>query len=151
MPLTRGQTLALRTLAAARDPESYAGSTPLNRNQQRYSGDIDIFHDRAERVEQASAADAATLAAAGFDLRWTRQTPMLQTLIATRDGEAVKLEWVVDSDFRFFPAVPDPLFGYMIHPVDLAANKVMARPDVENCAILLISLLFTITCCRLAP
>lgn len=119
--------MALRTLATARDPESYvAGSTPLNRSHQRYSGDIDIFHDRAERVEQASAADAATLASAGFDVRWARQSPMLQTLIATHEGEAVKLEWVVDSDFRFFPTVPDPLFGYMIHPVDLAANKVMA-------------------------
>jgi hypothetical protein len=33
---------------------------------------------------------------------------------------------VVDSDFRFFPTVKDELFGYMIHPIDLATNKVMA-------------------------
>lgn len=127
MPLTSGQMLALRTLAAARNPESYvAGSTPLNRDHLRYSADIDIFHDRAERVEEAASADAATLQAAGFDVRWARQTPMIQTLVATHAGEAVKLEWVADSDFRFFPTVPDPLFGYMIHPIDLAANKAMA-------------------------
>jgi hypothetical protein len=37
-----------------------------------------------------------------------------------------RLEWVVDSDFRFFPTIPDETFGYMLHPVDLATNKVMA-------------------------
>jgi hypothetical protein len=36
------------------------------------------------------------------------------------------LDWVVDSDFRFFPAVRDSLFGYILHPVDLATNKAMA-------------------------
>jgi hypothetical protein len=42
-------------------------------------------------------------------------------------GDAVpRLEWVVDSDFRFFPTMPDETFGYMLHPVDLAMNKVMA-------------------------
>ena len=39
---------------------------------------------------------------------------------------ATKLEWVLDSDFRFFPAQRDELFGYVLHPVDLATNKVMA-------------------------
>jgi len=33
---------------------------------------------------------------------------------------------VVDSDYRFFPAVPDETFGYVLHPVDLAMNKVLA-------------------------
>lgn len=47
-------------------------------------------------------------------------------MLLRRDDEATKLEWVVDSDFRFFPALPDELFGYMLHPVDLATNKIMA-------------------------
>jgi len=33
---------------------------------------------------------------------------------------------VVDSDYRFFPTMQDETFGYMLHPVDLAINKVMA-------------------------
>jgi hypothetical protein len=33
---------------------------------------------------------------------------------------------VVDSDFRFFPTMRDEVFGYVLHPVDLAMNKVMA-------------------------
>jgi hypothetical protein len=32
----------------------------------------------------------------------------------------------VDSDFRFFPTVRDEIFGYVLHPVDLATNKVAA-------------------------
>ena len=34
--------------------------------------------------------------------------------------------WVVDSDFRFFPTIRDETFGYSLHPVDLAMNKVQA-------------------------
>ncbi len=39
---------------------------------------------------------------------------------------ALELEWVVDSDYRFFPTIRDDVFGYVLHPVDLALNKVMA-------------------------
>ncbi len=127
MPLTKGQIAALEVLAAARDPESYvAGSTPLNRTHARISADIDIFHDREERVAKAADQDAATLAAAGFTITWLRRSPGVQSLVAERAGESAKLEWVADSDFRFFPTVADPLFGYMLHPIDLAANKASA-------------------------
>lgn len=130
MPLTKGQIAALAAIASARDPESYiAGSVPLNREQRRYSADIDIFHDREERVALAADVDAATLDAHGFAIRWLRRSPGMHTLVASRDGEAVRLEWVADSDFRFFPTVPDPQFGYVLHPVDLALNKVSAAAN----------------------
>ena len=44
-------------------------------------------------------------------------------------GESMQLEWVADSDFRFFPAERDELFGYVLHPVDLATNKASAAAD----------------------
>jgi hypothetical protein len=71
VPLSKIQADILRLLAAHRDPESYvAGSTPLNRQSPRYSGDIDVFHSREERVASAAASDAQTLEAAGDgDLR----------------------------------------------------------------------------------
>ena len=47
-------------------------------------------------------------------------------VIAAKGGERTKLEWVVDADFRFFPTVRDETFGYVLHPVDLATNKLMA-------------------------
>jgi hypothetical protein len=31
--------------------------------------------------------------------------------------------------FRFFPTQPDELFGYVLHPVDLATNKASAAAD----------------------
>ncbi|HVY93076.1 MAG TPA: hypothetical protein VHA14_10020, partial [Bryobacteraceae bacterium] len=51
---------------------------------------------------------------------------MIYTASVSKDGAATRLEWVVDSDFRFFPTVRDEIFGYVLHPVDLAMNKAMA-------------------------
>lgn len=127
MPLSKIQADILRLLAAHRDPESYvAGSTPLNRDTPRYSGDIDIFHDRAERVLSAAELDAALLEKNGYKIEWMRREPGIQSLVASRDAATTKLEWVADSDYRFFPTVRDELFGYLLHPIDLATNKVGA-------------------------
>jgi hypothetical protein len=127
VPLSRIQTDILKLLASNRDPESYvAGSTPLNRNAPRYSGDIDVFHDREELVARAAEADAAILGEHGYTLQWQRRQPTIYTVLVGRPGEATKLEWVVDSDYRFFPTMPDEMFGYVLHPVDLAMNKTMA-------------------------
>jgi len=127
VPLSKIQTGVLRLLAAQRDPESYvAGSTPLNRHAARYSGDIDVFHDREEIVATAATADAQALQAAGYSVRWLRQLAGIHTAEISFEDERTRLEWVVDSDFRFFPTIPDELFGYVLHPVDLAMNKAMA-------------------------
>jgi hypothetical protein len=127
VPLSRIQIDILRLLAAHRDPESYVvGTAPLNQDAPRISGDIDVFHDREERVAAAALTDAQTLAAAGYDVAWLRQLPLLYTAEVTREGAATRLEWVADSDYRFFPILQDETFGYLLHPVDLAMNKVMA-------------------------
>ncbi len=127
MPLSKIQTDLLRLLAAHRDPESYvAGAAALNRDAARYSGDIDIFHGREERVASAAASDAEALEAAGYRVRWTRRLPAIYAAEVSGESGATRLEWVVDSEFRFFPAMRDDTFGYVLHPVDLATNKVMA-------------------------
>lgn len=127
MPLSRLQSEILKLLAAHRSPESYvAGSTPLHRDGPRFSGDIDIFHDREERVAAMAAEDAAILTAEGFAVEWLRQEPGIHAASVLRQGEETKLEWVRDSDFRFYPAMPDELFGYTLHPVDIATNKALA-------------------------
>jgi hypothetical protein len=127
MPLSSIQSGILRLLAAHRNPESYvAGSTPLNRNSLRYSGDIDIFHDREERVREAAELDAALLQNNGYQIRWHRRDPAIYTAFVEIAGETTKLEWVADSDYRFFPVIPDREFGFVLHPADLATNKVAA-------------------------
>ena len=113
MPLSKIQTEILRLLAAHRDPESY-------------SGDIDVFHDREERVARAAQEDTALLEQSGYAIEWQRRDPQIHTAIVRRADESMKLEWVADSDFRFFPTIRDDTFGYILHPVDLATNKVAA-------------------------
>jgi hypothetical protein len=127
VPLSKIQTDILRLLAAHRDPESYvAGAAPLNRDAPRISGDIDVFHDREERVAAAALDDAQRLAAAGYGVAWLRQLPLMYTAEVTEGDAKTRLEWVADSDYRFFPTLPDETFGYVLHPVDIAMNKVMA-------------------------
>lgn len=127
MPLSSIQIDVLRLLASHRDPESYvAGGAPLNRDRGRFSEDIDVFHDREERVAAAALNDANAIVAAGYRLSWVRQLPLVYTAEIARGGQSTRLEWVVDSEYRFFPTVRDNLFGYVLHPVDLAINKVMA-------------------------
>src|SRR5438067_460005 len=41
----------------------------------------------------------------------------------------MRLEWTHDSAFRFFFTQPDELFGYVLHPADLATNKASAAAD----------------------
>ncbi len=127
MPLTNIQSDILRLLAAHRDPESYvAGAAPLNRDGVRYSADIDLFHSREERLASAAATDVQVLEGEGYDIRWIRRLPAIYTAEVKGPGGATRLEWVVDSEYRFFPVVQDETFGYVLHPVDLATNKAMA-------------------------
>lgn len=103
MPLSKIQTDILRLLAAHRDPESYvARNTPLNRDAPQYSRDIDVFHDREERVAQAAEQDSTVLQQHGYALQWLRRESTFYAVLAQHDGETTKLEWVLDSDCRFF-------------------------------------------------
>lgn len=127
MPLSRLQSDLLRALASHRSPESFvAGGTVLNRTGPRRSDDIDIFHDREAAVAVAAAADAASLTADGFALDWARREPGLHVATVGRGGDATRLEWARDSDFRFFAAVPDALLGFRLHLLDIATNKILA-------------------------
>ena len=117
MPLSNTQRSVLQTLAAQRDPQGYVAGA---------AADIDIFHDREERVAQAAQSDAQILSAAGYKVVWLRQSPLIHTAKVDDETGSTQLDWVADSDFRFFPTVPDELFGYLLHPIDLATNKVMA-------------------------
>jgi hypothetical protein len=127
VPLSKIQIEILRLLAAHRNPETYvAGASPLIREAPRISGDIDVYHDRAEQVAATALADTQTLTAAGYSVSWLRQMPLMYTAEVAREGSSTRLEWVSDSDYRFFPTVRDETFGYVLHPADLAMNKVMA-------------------------
>jgi hypothetical protein len=127
VPLSELQTAVLRLLASHRNPESYvAGATALNQDGPRFSADIDIFHDREAAVAQAADEDTLLLAENGFDILWLRREPGLHAVTVRQGGAETRLEWARDSDFRFFPALADDLFGYRLHIADLATNKALA-------------------------
>lgn len=127
MPISKFQSDILRVIAATRDPESFvAGGVPINRAGPRFSDDLDIFHEREERVAAAALGDTKALTEAGYSVSWLRQQPATYAASIRRGDDGTKLEWVVDSDYRFFPVVRDEQFGYVLHIVDLAINKVMA-------------------------
>lgn len=131
VPISKFQSDVLRLLAAQRSPDSYiAGGVAINRQGPRFSGDIDIFHDTAARQESAVKADEAVLTAAGYKITWppTQRTGKHEATIE-KDGGQMQLEWVTDSAFRFFPTQADELFGYVLHPADLATNKASAAAD----------------------
>jgi hypothetical protein len=62
--------------------------------------------------------------------------------VVYRDDESMLMQWARDSAFRFFPLVENDLLGLVLHPFDLATNKVLALAgrleardwiDVLNC------------------
>ena len=130
VPLTKLQSHVLRVLAAERSPDSYiAGGVALNRDGPRFSGDIDIFQDSEQRLESAAEADAKALTEAAFKLSWQKiQSGKREAEVEGLD-DRMRLEWVHDSAFRFFPTQRDEFFGYVLHPVDLAINKTSAAAD----------------------
>ncbi len=130
VPISKFQSEVLRTLAAQRSPDSYiAGGIAINRQGPRFSRDIDIFHDSEGRLESAAKADGAALEAAGYRLSWGRVRQGKRDATVARHDEAMQLEWVTDASFRFFATQPDELFGYVLHPADLATNKAAAAAD----------------------
>ena len=101
MPLTKLQIHALRVLAAQRSPDSY-DAVSQGMAPRHFSGDIDIFQDSEERLMTPAEADGSALVEAGLKLSWGWvHTGKRQAQIEGLD-ETIQLEWVSDSDFRFF-------------------------------------------------
>jgi hypothetical protein len=128
MALTSLQRRILRIIAKNRSPDSHiAGGAPLARISGRVSDDIDVFHDAEEAVLRAVEMDVAALKEAGLGIATTTHSRSLVDGVVTgREGESTRIQWSRDSAMRFFPAIKDKVFGYRLHDLDLAVNKVLA-------------------------
>jgi predicted nucleotidyltransferase component of viral defense system len=116
-------------LASNRAPDSYlAGGTALHAapNSRRFSNDVDYFHDSIARVAEAFAADRAVLESHGFTVTVEVQQPGHIRARVAAGGDETRLEWAHDSSWRFLPVLRDEVVGFVLHPVDLALNKVLA-------------------------
>ncbi|OGQ86123.1 MAG: hypothetical protein A2289_27130 [Deltaproteobacteria bacterium RIFOXYA12_FULL_58_15] len=129
MPLTPLQSAIVGLLAQNRSPDSYlAGGAALHIQPQskRYSNDLDYFHDSEQRVAQAFAQDRALLEKNGFALQIDISQPGYVRVVVRKGKEATKVEWAHDSAWRFLPTLQSATAGYVLHPIDLAINKVLA-------------------------
>lgn len=126
MALSKLQSDILRLLAKNRSESSYlAGGLMLNKDWQRRSDDIDIFHDTDEEVTETAKADLALLEAARFKTQ--RDFIIYGCVDATisRKGEST-IQWFAETKLRFFPLVKDEEWGGRLHQADLAINKILA-------------------------
>ena len=129
MPLTDFQIALAACLAENRTFDSYlAGGAAIliEPNTERYSNDLDYFHDSEQRVADAFAADRTLLEAHGYTLRVDLNLPGYVRAVVRLDERSTKVEWARDSSWRFMPTVRHERFGFVLHPTDLAINKVLA-------------------------
>lgn len=131
MALTEFQREICRLIANHRiaSGESYlAGAATLNEliAAPRLSRDIDLFHDSGEALEQSWEADRRLLTEHGFVVSVVRERPSFVEAAVRRGAESVLMQWARDSAFRFFPLVVHDELGLVLHPFDLATNKVLA-------------------------
>jgi hypothetical protein len=131
MAITEFQRGVCRVIAQCRvqQGDSYvAGGVALNTllGTSRLSRDIDLFHDTREALAATWDADRKALEGHGYGIEVRRERPTFVEAMVRRDSDAVVLEWVCDSAYRFFPLVEHPDFGLTLHPFDLATNKVLA-------------------------
>jgi hypothetical protein len=131
MALTSYQRDICHLIAANRrqSGESYvAGGAALNvlAGGRRVSRDIDLFHDTLEALEATWDRDATMLRAHGYDVAVARERPGFVEAMVARAPDSVLMQWTRDSAFRFFPLVEHEDFGLVLHPFDLATNKVLA-------------------------
>jgi hypothetical protein len=130
MPLDEFQRRVLKLLYGQRSPASYiAGGAPIAAITARFSGDFDIFHDRAELVAEAARADERILEEHGLSMSWTRKGVGIWSGEVLGGPVPLRLDWAHDSGFRFFPVQPDDQFGFVLHPADLATNKALTIAD----------------------
>lgn len=129
MPLTALQREILAALATSEGArERYlAGGAALHfsPNSVRFSDDLDFFHDTVAQVGRAFEADRLILEAGEFQVEVGLSIPGFIRAIVSRNEEATRVDWARDSAWRFMPLVRDPLGGFLLHPVDLAVNKVL--------------------------
>ena len=129
MPLTDHQARLARLLAKNRTSDSYlAGGAAIliEPNTARFSRDLDYFHDSELRVAEAFAADRKLLEDNGYTLDIDLNQPGYIRAVVDGGGQATKIEWAHDSSWRYMPTIYNERFGFVLHPVDLAVNKVLA-------------------------
>lgn len=62
----------------------------------------------------------------GYALRVDLNQPGYVRAVVRLEAHSTKVEWARDSSWRFMPTLRHERFGFVLHPADLAVNKVLA-------------------------
>ena len=132
-------------LKARRSPTSFVGgSTVFNVSFPRRSADMDVYIENTS-LSQIAAEDVRALRDVGFSVSEPFHGLMIEAKVS-RAGQSTLIEWNEADRERFFSVVEDPLFGWDLHPIDLAIQKLVAaatRREARDCIdILLLDRLF---------
>lgn len=129
MPLTPFQSEVALLLSQNRTEDSHlAGGAALHfkPNSLRFSIDLDYFHDSEDRVSSAFIQDQKLLIENGYECVIEMNQPGYLRCLVKRNKEVTKVEWAHDSSWRFMPVQQIKNIGYILHPIDLAINKLLA-------------------------
>jgi antitoxin (DNA-binding transcriptional repressor) of toxin-antitoxin stability system len=135
VPLTEFQSALAGQLAVNRteDSDLAGGAAALvEPNTKRYSNDLDYFHDSEQRVAEAFAKDRAELENSGYSVSVEMNQPGYIRAVVGKGKQATKVEWARDSSWRFMPTVRHEQLGFVLHPIDLAINKVLRASRPRN-------------------
>jgi hypothetical protein len=92
----------------------------------RVSHDLDLFHDTEKAVADAYAGDIQILKGNGFSAETLISQPGFIRARLHDASDSLLIDWAQDSIWRFLEPVPLEGIGWVLHPVDLAVNKVLA-------------------------
>lgn len=129
VPLTGLQASIAELLAVNRAPDSYlAGGAAMHiePHSKRTSNDLDYFNDSEERVAKAFTEDDQLLRQEGYNLEVLLRQPGFVRALVRKHGDETKVEWAHDSAWRFLPTVRSARAGFLLSPIDLAVNKLLA-------------------------
>ncbi len=129
MPLTDFQRAVLVELATGPSHGRYlAGGAAMHFAPQslRYSDDLDFFHDSEQRVAESFAADRTHLTSMGYAVAVELALPGFVRAIVRLGDSATRVDWAHDSAWRFMPLQQAPFGGFLLSPIDLAINKLLA-------------------------
>lgn len=92
----------------------------------RVSHDLDLFHNTEETVANAYALDTKVLEENGYTIETLISQPGFIRARIEKANQDLLIDWARDSIWRFLEPVSLQGIGWVLHPVDLAVNKVLA-------------------------
>ncbi len=87
---------------------------------------FNLFHDTEQALLSSWDADRRLLEENSYRVEVVRERPFFVEARVSLKDHSVIMQWARDSAYRFFPLIEHEDLGLVLHPFDLATNKVLA-------------------------